>query len=523
MIMWYRLLVISIIISARHFCHAFYFQEGEPCSFFDTMNITSGKQDQNGNFNFNGEIFKKGTFATYNYTIENFTDLVAAEPHIRGCVCNSKPCIRLCCIDEEADENSTCISTNVLSVPTHDEPEEINLSGNTYGVLVGRPCPVMYKLIPEEYDDDVWYFVHGSIQLGNGKIASTQDYCFAQMALNDTQEKITEVLFCYHSETDVRLKLYPLGMLFSLPFLLVTFCVYGLIPELRNLHGKCLMCYVFALMILYTSLSIVQLESESFTPDTYPCKLAGYSVYISVLLCFFWLNVMCFDMWSTFRGGMRGRGGDKKRFFVYCLYAFGTTFLFTATIFIIDHLESIPQKFRPLMGMTRCLVQKNIWAEGIYIYLPISTILIINITLYSITAYRIYKVQRETSAIRNGDSQKHSKMDADKDRFLLYLRLFIVMGVTWTMEAISWVVDDKKFFYASDILNCLLGVIIFILFVWKPKVKKLIIRRYRSLRKLPPTTSQMQSSGSMRTETSRISSGVHGGVKMVEKPMLEVS
>jgi G protein-coupled receptor Mth (Methuselah protein) len=48
--------------------------------------------------------------------------------------------------------------------------------------------------------------------------------------------------------------------------------------------------------------------------------------------------------------------------------------------------------------------------------MPIMMIITVNISLYSITAYKIYKVQRETSVIRNGESQKHSKMDADKDR-----------------------------------------------------------------------------------------------------------
>lgn len=68
------------------------------------------------------------------------------------------------------------------------------------------------------------------------------------------------------------------------------------------------------------------------------------------------------------------------------------------------------------MGISRCWTQNNRLVEAIYIYAPISIILIVNIALYSITAYKIYKVQRETSVIRNGDSQKHSKVDADKDR-----------------------------------------------------------------------------------------------------------
>lgn len=90
-------------------------------------------------------------------------------------------------------------------------------------------------------------------------------------------------------------------MIFSLPFLIITFAVYGFIPELRNLHGKSLMCYVLSLTILYVSLSIVQLEGDVFMPESLPCISIGYVVYISVLLCFFWLNVMCFDIWSTFR------------------------------------------------------------------------------------------------------------------------------------------------------------------------------------------------------------------------------
>jgi len=215
----------------------------------------------------------------------------------------------------------------------------------------------------------------------------------------------------------------------------------------------------------------------------------------------------------------------------YCLYAFGVTLLLTGVLFVVDHTTFIPEEYRPRMGVKRCWMYDSRLIEAIYTYTPISIILIINIALYSITAFRIYQVQKETSAIRNGESQKHSKIDADKDRFFLYLRLFIVMGVTWSMESVSFIFENEFVFYVSDILNCLQGFIIFILFVWKPKVKKLIVRRYRSIRKLPPTTSQMHSAGSMRTETSRISSGVHSGVHpsgkdvkgQSKKPMLDES
>lgn len=90
-------------------------------------------------------------------------------------------------------------------------------------------------------------------------------------------------------------------MLASVPFLLITFCVYGAVRELRNLHGKCLMCYVFSLTILYLSIAIVQIWHSELLDFSVLCTAFGYSFLMSLLMCFFWLNAMCFDIWSTFR------------------------------------------------------------------------------------------------------------------------------------------------------------------------------------------------------------------------------
>jgi G protein-coupled receptor Mth (Methuselah protein) len=89
-------------------------------------------------------------------------------------------------------------------------------------------------------------------------------------------------------------------MLFSVPFLIATFLVYALIPELRNIHGKSLMCYVSGLTIGYISLSISQLHDGSTIPEP-ACEILGYVTYSALLISFFWVNVMCIDIWLTFR------------------------------------------------------------------------------------------------------------------------------------------------------------------------------------------------------------------------------
>ena len=87
-------------------------------------------------------------------------------------------------------------------------------------------------------------------------------------------------------------------MLISVPFLVLTFLVYCFLPELRNLLGKSLMCYVFGLTVFYIMWSTIQLKD---TFNLIPCKLVAYVTYISILTCFFWLNVMSYDTWSSLR------------------------------------------------------------------------------------------------------------------------------------------------------------------------------------------------------------------------------
>jgi hypothetical protein len=53
------------------------------------------------------------------------------------------------------------------------------------------------------------------------------------------------------------------GLLISVPFLIFTMLVYSLIPELRDLHGKSLTCYVICLTVAYILLATVQLSGET--------------------------------------------------------------------------------------------------------------------------------------------------------------------------------------------------------------------------------------------------------------------
>lgn len=63
----------------------------------------------------------------------------------------------------------------------------------------------------------------------------------------------------------------------SVPFLLATFLVYALIPELRNLHGMCLMAYCAGLIVAFPLLAYLKLHTGRIGVEMAGCLTVGES------------------------------------------------------------------------------------------------------------------------------------------------------------------------------------------------------------------------------------------------------
>lgn len=93
---------------------------------------------------------------------------------------------------------------------------------------------------------------------------------------------------------------FQIGMLLSVLFILITLFVYSCIPKLRNLNGKCLMCYLVALAIAYALLSFIELYGPNYI-NPILCYVAGYLIYCSFLAVFSWLSVINVNIWLNSR------------------------------------------------------------------------------------------------------------------------------------------------------------------------------------------------------------------------------
>ena len=57
------------------------------------------------------------------------------------------------------------------------------------------------------------------------------------------------------------LTIYPYFLFISSLFLVATFVVYAILPEIRNMHGVTIMCHVASLAVMYMGMGIIQLCS----------------------------------------------------------------------------------------------------------------------------------------------------------------------------------------------------------------------------------------------------------------------
>ncbi|XP_071446113.1 G-protein coupled receptor Mth2-like [Hetaerina americana] len=267
--------------------------------------------------------------------------------------------------------------------------------------------------------------------------------------------------------------LYPIALLISTPFLFATFLVHACVRELRNIHGRNLMCLVgsYFISFLFLALGLLGLEEVSMKL----CIASAFITEYAFLAAFFWLNIICFDIFLTFSGVCplrdSSRSSGNKRFFFYSLYAWGVPFLILITSLVLEFTPGIPEYvIKPEFGERRCWFATE-KALAVYFYGPIALVLFSNLIMFICTAVSFCRLKQETAMLRIDDDKKQ--------RFNLYLKLFIIMGVNWIMEVIQAVVKGPDYLWVlCDLLNALQGVFIFFIFVWKKRVRGVASRKF---------------------------------------------
>ncbi|XP_037868190.1 G-protein coupled receptor Mth2 isoform X5 [Bombyx mori] len=481
----------------------------EICDDENSVDITAGTHLSGGVIYHDGVRYDQS---------EYYTDKRTGSD--RGCVCSKGTCIRKCCPLGYGYnyKSKQCVKVYERFAPPvwdnyayemlkvnasdifHFVPGKMNCTDSKTRIRIGQAT----KNFVLRVDGKLYIQIPESIP--PWLVQTPDEYCIDTFVREDptTGERTSslDALICFADK--VNNEQYVLRftcMLISCLFILATVAVYAWLPELRNLHGRVLMAYLLSLFVGFTFLATMQilLTINNITVTT--CVYFTFVIYYSLLAAFFWLNVMCFDIWWTF-SGKRGKSLEKMslrtRFVAYSLYAFGIPTVLTALLVGLEFSGLPPHPLLPMIRQQGCFIYGT--SKLIYLYGPISILCIANMTFFVLTAVKIAQIKKQTSVLKSKDSSTHDQHRNDRQRLLLYIKLLAVMGVSWILEVVSAIYPEAEDIWKfTDAYNVLIGLIIFIIFVCKRKIFRLIKKRYKQLRGDPMSRTQTTTSRTLST------------------------
>lgn len=127
-----------------------------PCHFLDSINITDGTPQQDKSIIFDGITFTEDQYA---YVLKNESN----RTYPRGCLCNLKPCLRLCCpygsiFERTTDGMSSCRSHEAATqfeneIQAEDRNAKNRLVNHHFGYVNDRPCEDLYGIAEYQITD----------------------------------------------------------------------------------------------------------------------------------------------------------------------------------------------------------------------------------------------------------------------------------------------------------------------------------------------------------------------------------
>lgn len=167
------------------------------CNFMDSINITNGVLfPENQSISYDGNAYDRQQYSTFDFRLINGTVRESVSPHLRGCPCLKRSCIRLFC--PPAYDSTNCSKYfNKFSNITLDIMDAQNGTENVklfdyFAYVYDRPCHYFFE-------EDKWTLTHVRI------LFHLQSYCFLFFQIDYTMEKrlvISSFLILSHFEID---------------------------------------------------------------------------------------------------------------------------------------------------------------------------------------------------------------------------------------------------------------------------------------------------------------------------------
>jgi len=308
-------------------------------------------------------------------------------------------------------------------------------------------------------------------------------------------------------------------IIISLVALFVHMAIFVLLPKRRNTPSKNLFSLSFSIFIV----EFLYLTAFHANENYLFCYCVGVIFYYFLCSAFIWMNVLSIDICRTFTSKYF-KIKPHKLFIQYSIYAWSVPMICATIAVSLNQLTPREFLITPSFGTHRCWFN-NKWGLVTFFTFPAGIIVIINMILYGISVVHIYRQHREgmfasvTTHKNNSSnsesnqsgppiitrpapqalctSDKHNsvlnlfkresevafaikikekmqkQMAAHRElklRLVLYIKLAVIMGMTWIFAFISIHTKSYVFEYLFIVFNGLQGLFIFLAFDCKKKI-----------------------------------------------------
>ncbi|XP_068236940.1 G-protein coupled receptor Mth2-like [Palaemon carinicauda] len=423
-------------------------------------------------------------------SVDYFTSFCYSDPiETHKKLCTNETCLRKCCKNGYSiDKNRYSCVQDPNSTFTPSTDRELNY----YNIVTGYPLCAPLSKVEEKFSVDR----EGNLILKDREFTST-DFCVDTFL--DNEQRHQSALACL-TETSlwskVRPYLFPVCNVISLIFLMIIIVCHLLVPRLLSNGGLHQLCHVIALSIAYATNFSVNVFHEKLLDDV--CVDLAIALQFGFLATFFWLNVMCFEIWRKIRILKSYRPCKSYPNKYYMMYGWGIPLLICVTTILMQKNapDNVWGVIKPYIGVSRCWFREDI-GHLIYFYGPIAVLFLFN-SGFLILTYINYKIMLRKYEEAANDLKELGAGVIRKQRiktscmpsrqindhvhdFNQKLKIFILTATCWVTEILSWKIPPLEIWALTDTLNSLQGFFLFTILLSNSNKRKHLKKKFPRL------------------------------------------
>ena len=422
------------------------------CGYEDYELLDSQKKVAlNGNYIEISEINRKNSNVITNFSFEYFNDYCIdlavkentsnIETSLFGIVrivCNpayghKKSVVKLCCPFKEIfdEESNSCVESRKIDAYTildkvprydssqYDSEKSIVSNHDIQSIFVfGEKTKHNFSIECLLWQDmrvgrkELVLYNDGSINIA-GYVYGHKEYCINDIKPNDGSLDLLYpgysalIQYCQYPAWYMVWVTYVEPILYLVSNLCLLFLmVYTTLNKGSKVFGAMMVAIPFNLLICYLGITVAKIWGRNLqNVSSEICQWNGIVIYFSYLSVMFWLNTLCFDVWSSFNS-MRapnmlrvnvGRfdGFKDPKFRRYALYGWGVPFIITVITLIMQFLPLKHTKgfVTPGFGEQRCFLGSRLTVEWksklYYLLIPAGIALLLNVVLFGLFVWNL--------------------------------------------------------------------------------------------------------------------------------------